>query len=167
MSQLFTSEIAKREIASIYRCDISLIISTYEFRLLKENFKMDESLLCHLPFLLNPLDKETLNRLPSFEDRKDFVSIGNFLHAPNVDATLQLKREIWSRIRDFLPKVALHIYGAYPTQQVRELHSKSEGFFVYGYAENAHEVVDVLAPVAAAVGEIVDAYVQGVVHHAP
>ena len=33
------SETAKREIASIYRCDVSLIISEFEMQLLQETFK--------------------------------------------------------------------------------------------------------------------------------
>ena len=48
--RLMASEITKREIASIYRCDLSLIISRFEMKLLKETFKIQESLLCHLPF---------------------------------------------------------------------------------------------------------------------
>ncbi|MCF8461903.1 MAG: glycosyltransferase family 4 protein [Flavobacteriales bacterium] len=45
---------AKREIASIYRCDVSLIISAFEMALLKTVFKVDGALLHYLPFLLNP-----------------------------------------------------------------------------------------------------------------
>ncbi|MCF8465226.1 MAG: glycosyltransferase family 4 protein [Flavobacteriales bacterium] len=48
------NEHAKREIASIYRCDLSLIISEYEMELLKAVFKVDEALLHYLPFMLPP-----------------------------------------------------------------------------------------------------------------
>jgi hypothetical protein len=41
--------VAKREIASIFRCDISLIISDFEMNLLKEYFKVDEQLLYYFP----------------------------------------------------------------------------------------------------------------------
>ncbi|MFT6211545.1 MAG: hypothetical protein ACJATE_002182, partial [Bacteroidia bacterium] len=51
---------AKREIASIYRCDVSLIISEYEMELLKAIFKVDEVLLHYLPFML-----ESINNDPS------------------------------------------------------------------------------------------------------
>ena len=43
--QLLSSDLAKREIASILRSDVSLIISQYEMKLLKENFKIDDKLL--------------------------------------------------------------------------------------------------------------------------
>ena len=44
------SDTAKREIASILRCDSSLIISDYEMDLLQEYFKIDKDLLCYIPF---------------------------------------------------------------------------------------------------------------------
>ncbi|MFT6700143.1 MAG: hypothetical protein ACJAVD_001655, partial [Porticoccaceae bacterium] len=50
---LLKSEDAKREIASILRCDVSLIISTFEMDLLKNIFKIDERILYYLPFLLD------------------------------------------------------------------------------------------------------------------
>ena len=52
------NEIAKREIASIYRCDLSLIISEYEMEVLKTTFKVDESLLHYLPFMLESISEE-------------------------------------------------------------------------------------------------------------
>ncbi|NVK09457.1 MAG: glycosyltransferase family 4 protein [Tenacibaculum sp.] len=147
---LLKSDEAKREIAAILRCDMSLIISTYEMQLLKDVFKVDESLLYHLPFLLNSIDEKEVKRWKSFEERKHFVFIGNFFHAPNVDAVLQLKT-IWKTIKKQLPEAELHIYGAYATQQIQQLHKPKEGFIIKGFAENALEVVKsarvVLAPI--------------------
>ena len=149
-TSLLTSEIAKREIASILRCDLSLIISTYEMELLKDVFKIDESLIYHLPFLLTKISKKIEEKWKSFGDRKHFTIIGNFLHAPNVDAVLLLKKKIWKQIRKQLPKAELHVYGAYPTQQILELHNKKEGFLIKGYTTNPKQVVNdckvVLAP---------------------
>ena len=51
------NNITKREIASIYRCDLSLIISEAELEILMEQFKIDGSLLYYLPFLLEPIDE--------------------------------------------------------------------------------------------------------------
>ncbi|CAM1370426.1 Glycosyltransferase involved in cell wall bisynthesis [Tenacibaculum sediminilitoris] len=147
---LLKSDEAKREIAAILRCDMSLIISTYEIQLLKEVFKIDEALLYHLPFLLDKIDTEAIQNWKSFEEREHFVFVGNFFHAPNVDAVLQLKA-IWKTIRRKLPEAELHIYGAYATQQIQQLHKSKEGFIVKGFAEDALEVVKkarvVLAPI--------------------
>jgi len=147
---LLKSDEAKREIAAILRCDMSLIISTYEIQLLKEVFKIDEALLYHLPFLLNKIDDKVIESWKPFEERAHFVFVGNFFHAPNVDAVLQLKT-IWKYIRKKLPNAELHIYGAYVTQQIQQLHKPKEGFIVKGFADDALEVVKnakvVLAPI--------------------
>ena len=136
---LLNSESSKREIAAIYRCDISLIISTFEMNLLKEVFKIDKSLLYHLPFLFDKIDEN--NSWKPYDERHHFVSIGNFIHAPNLDATIQLKKHIWKEIRKRIPAAELHIYGAYPTQQVLEFTNANEGFFVHGFVEDAFEVL--------------------------
>ncbi|TCI84488.1 glycosyltransferase [Tenacibaculum sp. M341] len=147
---LLISDEAKREIAAILRCDVSLIISSYEMELLKNVFNINERLLLYLPFLLNKLKSEDVAEWLSYEERKDFVFVGNFFHQPNVDAVLQLKK-IWKTIHKQLPKAVLHIYGAYATQQIQDLHKPQENFLVKGFAENAEEVVKkarvVLAPI--------------------
>jgi glycosyltransferase involved in cell wall biosynthesis len=68
-SDLF-NEVAKREIASIYRCDLSLIISAYEMEVLKTTFKVDEALLLYLPFMLEPLTSPN----PSFQKEGSLFS---------------------------------------------------------------------------------------------
>ena len=140
-SFLLNSDIAKREIASIYRCDLSLIISSFEMQLLKQVFKVDSSLLYHLPFFFDQISEVVVNSWKRFEERSHFVSIGNFLHAPNLDATNYLKNEIWKRICQKLPSAELHIYGAYPTPQVLELHDPSSGFYVHGFTPQANKVI--------------------------
>lgn len=150
LTDLFKEEVAKREIASILRCDLSLMISEYEIKLLKDTFKIDEALLYYLPFLLEPVSFSMIQKLPSFEDRKDFIFIGNFLHEPNWNAVQYLKETIWPLIRKQFPEAVLNIYGAYPSQKVMQLHQPKEGFLIKGRALDAHEVVQnarvVLAP---------------------
>ena len=128
------NDITKREIASIYRCDLSLIISEAEIDILTNQFKIDKSLLYYLPFLLDPISESETKQLPLFEARQHFITIGNFLHAPNYDAVLYLKQTIWPLIRQQLPKAELHIYGAYESQKVTQLNNKKEGFLIKGFA---------------------------------
>ncbi|WP_282018806.1 glycosyltransferase [Salegentibacter mishustinae] len=137
----FDAEITKREIASIYRCDLSLIISEAEIKLLQEEFKISSKLLYYLPFQLEPISEEEKINLPGFEQRENFISIGNFLHEPNWNAVLYLKEEIWPLIRRELPGAKLYIYGAYPSQKVWNLHNEKEGFIVKGRTENAEAVM--------------------------
>ncbi len=139
---LLKSDETKREIAAILRCDLSLIISTYEMDLLKSVFKIDENILYYLPFLLDKIDTNQTKKWKSFEERAHFIFIGNFFHKPNVDAVITLKKEIWSKIRKQLPKAEVHIYGAYVNQQIQELHNPKEGFLIKGFAENSKEVIE-------------------------
>lgn len=161
---LLVEDVAKREIASILRCDISLMISEYEMELLHAIFKIDSNLLYYLPLLLEPIKESTIQNLPSFEDRKNFVFIGNFLHEPNWNAVQYLKETIWPLIRKQIPYAVLHIYGAYPSQKVLQLHQPKQGFYIIGRANDAQEVVRnarvVLAPLrfgAGIKGKLVEA----------
>ncbi|MFV5698869.1 glycosyltransferase [Flavobacterium sp. ZT3R17] len=150
VTDLFVEDVAKREIASILRCDLSLMISEFEKELLESVFKIDKGLLYYLPFLLEPIVIAQLQELPSFEERKNFIFIGNFLHEPNWNAVQYLKETIWPLIRKQLPEAILHIYGAYPSQKVLQFHNVKEGFLIMGRANDAQEVVKnarlVLAP---------------------
>ena len=130
------SETAKRELACILRCDLSLIISGYEMELLQNTFKISSELLYYLPFLAEKVSEKT----PSFEERQNFLAIGNLLHAPNVDSVLQLKA-LWPEIKKQLPEAELHIYGAYAPQQILQLNNKKEGFIIKGWAERVEAVM--------------------------
>jgi glycosyltransferase involved in cell wall biosynthesis len=151
LHDLLSEEVAKREIASILRCDLSYIISEFEMNILNEVFKIDSSLLHYLPFLVDEMSEEDLIKLPSFEDRKNFVFIGNFLHEPNWNTVQYLKESIWPEIKRQFPEAVLEVYGAYPSQKVLQLHQPKNGFFIMGRAEDANEVVKkarvVLAPI--------------------
>lgn len=149
-TDLFVEEAAKREIASILRCDLSLMISEFEMDLLTSVFKIDKNLLYYLPFLLKPINVTAFEEIPSFEERNGFVFIGNFLHEPNWNAVQYLKETIWPLIKKQLPNAVLNIYGAYPSQKVLQLNNVKEGFLIKGRVDDAQEVVRnarvVLAP---------------------
>lgn len=135
------SDVAKREIASIYRCDCTIMISTYEMELLQKHFKISPELLHYTPFLLEQITEDDTQKWPSFEQRKHFVTIGNFLHEPNWNGVLFLKEEIWPLIRKHLPEAELHVYGAYASAKVNQLHQPKDGFFIKGRAVSAKEVM--------------------------
>lgn len=135
------NDMAKREVASIYRCDLSLIISSYEMELLETIFNVDDSLLHHLPFMLEPISAGQQADWARWGERLHFISIGNALHPPNWDAMKYLKSQIWPAIRKALPTVEMHVYGAYPTEQVRALKDPKMGFKVIGRAEDSKEVI--------------------------
>ncbi|NAS13204.1 glycosyltransferase [Poritiphilus flavus] len=135
------SDLTKREMASIWRSDLSLIISEFEFRVLKSEFQIKDSLLHYLPFMEDPdPDLEKLADIP-FDQRNNFIWIGNGKHSPNADALIWLKQAIWPEIRHRLPSAEIHIYGAYFSDTLKALHEPKVGFMIKGWAEDAAEVL--------------------------
>ncbi|MGV0752086.1 glycosyltransferase [Empedobacter brevis] len=166
--KLLFSDLAKREIASILRCDLSLIISKKEIEILQNQFKIDEKIVYYLPFLEDEITEEKMNSWKKIDEREHFMFIGNFIHEPNFNCVQILKKDIWPVLRKKLPKSELHIYGAYPTQKVLQLNNATERFFVKGRAENAQETMSnyklLLAPIkfgAGVKGKFVDAMQTG------
>ncbi|WP_139856055.1 glycosyltransferase [Aequorivita sinensis] len=133
------SDSSKRELASILRCDLSLIISEYEIELLRNTFKISSDILFYLP-LLTDANTEFKNTV-SFTERENFLAIGNLLHPPNVDSVLQLKK-LWPKVKKQIPSAELHVYGAYAPQQILQLNNKKEGFIVKGWAEDIKEIMN-------------------------
>lgn len=149
-----------REVAAILRCDITLMISEFEIELLTDCFNVPNNLLLHLPFMIRPEPVAS----PTFAEREHFVTIGNFRHAPNWDAVLWLKQEIWPLLRKRCPEAQLHIYGAYPPKKATQLTNTKERFVVKGWAQEALPVIAkarvLLAPLrfgAGIKGKLVDA----------
>ena len=140
------SDVAKREIASILRCDISLMVSEFEMELLQNQFKVSKDLLYYLPIFA-----EKITEIPKCNERNDFVFIGNFLHEPNWDCVKYLSDVIWPLLHKKLPEVKMLIYGAYPSQKVLQLHKPKQKFYILGRVEDAFDVVKnakvVLAPI--------------------
>jgi glycosyltransferase involved in cell wall biosynthesis len=150
------------------RCDLSLIISEFELDLLQNTFGVKRNLLFYLPLLAEPITPETQANWPKFEERSDFVFIGNFLHEPNWQTVLYLKQHIWPVLSKQILTASLKIYGAYPPQKALELHKPSERFLVLGRAESAQEVIQnakvLLAPIpfgAGAKGKLLESMCYG------
>ena len=162
--QMANTDLAQREIAAIYRCDLSLMISEYEIDLLVEHFNVPRALLHWCPLMV---DSVPATFVP-FEQRQHFLSIGNFRHAPNWDAVLWMKTTVWPLIRQQLPGAQLHVYGAYTPPKATALHNPAQGFHVLNWAEDALEVMSnariCMAPLrfgAGIKGKIADAMLCG------
>lgn len=134
--ELLLSDTAKRELAAYYRCDLVLVISQFEYDWLQSEWQFPHAQLVYLP-----LFGQKAPTIPTFDERSDFVVIGNFLHEPNWDAVQILKHHIWPRMRQQLPQAQLRIYGAYATEKVLQLHHPQTGFHIEGRAESAFDVL--------------------------
>lgn len=158
------TDLARREIAALYRCDLNLIISPVEIDLLVEQFGLSRELLHWCPLMV---DQPTIAPA-EYAARAHFLSIGNFRHAPNWDAVLWLKNTLWPLIRAQLPTAQLHIYGAYTPPKATALHNAAQGFHIMDWAEDALQVMSAarvcLAPLrfgAGIKGKLIDAMLCG------
>lgn len=162
------SDDALREISAIYRCDLSLVISDFELNLLQLEFNIPASLITLCRF---SCQRATVPN--SFEKRADFVAIGNFNHAPNLDSFKLLHDFLWPRINQLLNQrgilgTELHVFGAYPKTDFVSVESKANGFKVMGKTPQASETLSKyrvnLAPLrfgAGIKGKIADGWASG------
>lgn len=161
-------DMAQREIAAIYRCDLTLMISSFEIDLLQQQFGLPPMLLHHCNLMLNLLPEHGGAATPAFGQRQHFFNIGNFRHEPNWDGVLWLRHAIWPRIRQALPQAQLHVAGAYAPPKAMALHQPQQGFHVLGRVHDALELMGAarvcLAPLrfgAGIKGKLADAMVCG------
>ena len=158
-----------RELAAVHRCDLTLVCSPVETRLMRDRFGVPASKLrpasffCESSSAAKKTEKKT-----EFASCEGFTTIGTFYHPPNVDAVRWLAAEVWPKIRESLPDATMRVYGAYPTEAVKQLHKPKEGFLVLGFAESVAAAMDesrvLLAPLrfgAGIKGKIVDAWMHG------
>ncbi|KPW60951.1 glycosyltransferase [Pseudomonas syringae group genomosp. 3] len=162
--EIAASDLAQREVASLYRCDLNLMTSDVEIALLTGMFSLPAALLHWCPLMIDGVP----DSFRTFAERAHFLSIGNFRHAPNWDAVLWMKTAIWPLIRQQLPAAQLHIYGAYTPPKATALHNAAQGFHVKNRAEDALQVMAgarvCLAPLrfgAGIKGKLMDAMVCG------
>lgn len=156
-----------RELSSIYRCDLSIVISKIEYDLLVNHFQIPKKQVLYLPFIEKPIEKEDFDKLPTFKDRKNLMFIGNFIHEPNYQTVVLLKK-LWNDLRKQLPETELHVYGAYPPQKVLQLHNEKERFIIKGESEDVNETMRnyrlLIAPIpfgAGLKGKFIDGFKNG------
>lgn len=151
-----------RELASLYRADAALVVSSWEKTFLVEKLSFPQEKLLCLPF-----STQVEPYFPSFSERIGFCFLGNFRHAPNLDSIRYLIHELWPDIRKLLPKAELHLYGAYPPAEISRWQGQ-QGIHAHGpvrehrAALRKHRVL--LAPLrfgAGIKGKILEAWGNG------
>lgn len=115
-----------RELASLYRADAALVVSSWEEQFLLEKLGFPREALLYLPF-----PGERVQEPVPFVKRSGFCFLGNFRHPPNLDSVRFLVSEIWPALRERLPSATLHFYGAYPPAEVSRFQGE-KGIFAHG-----------------------------------
>lgn len=135
------NELALRELTSMMRMDLSLIISATEMDYLTRNYPIASQILHHCPFLVPPITSKTQASWLDYDARRDFVFIGNYRHAPNWDAVQVLAKTIWPQIRSQIPDAKCYIYGAYTPAKAQQFHQPKKGLYIAGWAQDAQDVL--------------------------
>eukprot|EP00889_Picochlorum_renovo_P008561 jgi/Picre1/35591/NNA_003052.t1 len=90
-----TYEPCLRELASIYRCDLTCVCSPREIEILDNHYGVDEDRLVEAAFFNGPSKFESSGDNRSFGERQDAMMIGNFRHPPNADSVQWACRVLW------------------------------------------------------------------------
>lgn len=136
---MYWNPVALREMASIYRSDLTLVISSAEMAHLSSRYGLPTSLLVYWPLLVDLLPAE---KLASWDEREHFCTIGNFRHPPNRDGLEWTLREIWPRIREKLSGAEWHLWGAYAETARPEWHNPKAGVYLRGRAASVTECLN-------------------------
>lgn len=156
-----------RELAAIYRSDVTLVVSDFEKHLLEKVADVPKQLCELLPFYCEPLES-TLR----FEERENFAFIGNFNHQPNRDAFNILVDGLWQKISESCkasgPSVELHVYGSYIPDSLPKARLREQRILILGHAEDSKATLSKyrvnLAPLrfgAGIKGKILDGFAAG------
>lgn len=161
----------QRELAAIMRSDLTIVVSQAEERFLERTCGVPKEKLLTAPFFRAHDQLVPLGDLPGFEERRHFVAIGNWDHAPNADAAAWLVGTLWRRVRDALPSsmanAELHLYGARARGKASWLDEPRAGVRFMGYMESLEQLQSyrvMLAPLrfgAGVKGKVLDAWTHG------
>ena len=159
--------IALREMVSMHRSDLSLVVSDVELSYAQKYYGIPINQLMYLPILSSRLFEPfgPLNNDMS----TNACFIGNFKHVPNRDAVHFLRYQLWPHINKALSgqgdaNSECHIYGAYMDAKMERLHNPSIGFHMMGRVDDVYSTMAgygvLLAPLrfgAGVKGKILDA----------
>jgi GT2 family glycosyltransferase/glycosyltransferase involved in cell wall biosynthesis len=122
------------ELALVAACDRTWVVSEAERRQLLE---LQPSARVDVVSNVHPLVRGT----PGFEQRRDLVFVGGFVHVPNIDAVLWLAQDILPRLRARLPQLRLHVVGGNAPAPVLAL-AGTPGLELHGYVDALEPLLD-------------------------
>jgi len=120
-----------KELSIMKKADHSIVVSSFEYDLLK---KLDKT----ISVKVIPLPREIPGRSKGFDERKDFVFIGGFLHKPNADAVKYFINDIWPIIREKLPDCKFLIVGSNMPEEIQAF--ECDSIKVLGFVPDLNDV---------------------------
>jgi glycosyltransferase involved in cell wall biosynthesis len=109
-------DMERLELDAARRSDVTVVTSSHEVETLHTRGIMDIAIVS--------LGETRADHVPDRENRQGILFLGNYAHAPNVDAALWLAEEIMPCVRRRVPGIVLTLAGADPTPAIRKLSSR-------------------------------------------
>lgn len=171
LDELNSRGLTKRELASIFRSDLNLVVSSFEMTVLVDHFKVPPHLCLLLPITYPKQHLQAHRASADYHKRSGYFFIGNGLHKPNIDAIKCLYFSIWPLIKKQHKLAEIYIYGAYLPQKIFKLHKPNIGFHIIGQVKDVktpftkHRVNLVPLRFGAGIkGKILEGFVYGCPH---
>jgi len=121
------SRTREQELQVIRACDITLVVSAIEQRLLAcEVPEADVRILSNI--------HQVQSDAAGFDDRSDLLFVGGFQHPPNVDAVRWFLTEVWPLIHADLPDIRVRVVGSRMPESLRAL--TGPGVELLGFVED-------------------------------
>lgn len=105
-------KVRKVELGIISSCDMNLLVSAYEYELLKQEGLNQK--VRYVPIIFT----KTAKNIPGWAERSGIVFLGGYDHLPNVDAVLYFYKHIFPMIRKAIPGIKFHIAGSKPPERI-------------------------------------------------
>jgi glycosyltransferase involved in cell wall biosynthesis len=120
-----------QEIGIMKKADSTIVVSEYE-----QNFLTSLHVKINSRFI--PIPREIPGRSGGFDNRKNILFLGGYLHKPNVDAVLYFMEEIWPIITKALPDCEFLIAGSNIPLELEEL--AAEKIKVIGFVADLSQI---------------------------
>jgi glycosyltransferase involved in cell wall biosynthesis len=111
-----SEEMEQLELSAARASDVTVVTSPYEAAILRDRGIRNVAIV--------GLAEMPVEHVPGTENRAGVLFVGNYAHAPNVDAALRLAGEIMPLVWKRIPGVVLTLAGADPTPAVKKLSGK-------------------------------------------
>lgn len=131
--QRAAEEMKKRELAVIRAADASIVHSTTELELLRQ--ELPEKNIHVFPLIMDVRGTEK-----GYKDRRDVVFVGGYQHTPNVDAVQYFVGEVMPILRRCLPGIRFYVVGSKPPAEILQL--ASEDVFITGFVKDLPPLLD-------------------------
>jgi GT2 family glycosyltransferase/2-polyprenyl-3-methyl-5-hydroxy-6-metoxy-1,4-benzoquinol methylase len=125
-------EMRKTELDAIRAADATIVHSTVELELLRQELPTDK-------IRVFPLIIDTPGTTIGFSDRRNIVFIGGYQHQPNVDAVQFFVAEVMPLLRRILPGVCFFAVGSNPPDELLKL--ASEDVRITGFVEDLNSLL--------------------------